>query len=191
MRKLAIGIAATALSVAAIVPVKAEGFWFGGPGFGIGVGFGPSYAYDYPAYGYTSVGYWGAPARNYTYATYSDDDWVGYAPGVTVGYGYEPAYYPRYSTARYHHYRQTYRYPERVSYRLRYAYAPHRTSSRHFAAVSGRQRFEARSTTIGSTRLPRSARSRVSSEGVHVRGGQFMARGSQSELKGARVRREH
>src|ERR1051325_3957101 len=196
MKRLAIGIRAAALSLAAIAPVNAQGFWFGGPGFGVGVGFGPTYAYDpYPGYGYTGVGYWGGPAWGGTYDTYAVEDDFAYAPAVSVGYGYEPAYRRRYSTARYAYAdrirHRSYTYPEHVSYRQSYAYSP-RASSRHFVHEAGRRsgvRHElavgsrtAARTTIGSrVSSSEAAGSRISSEGVHVRGGQSMARASRSE----------
>src|ERR1051325_8527823 len=182
MKRLAIGISAAALSLAAIAPVNAQGFWFGGPGFGVGVGFGPTYAYDpYPAYGYTGVGYWGGPAWGDAYATYAVEDNFAYAPAVNVGYGYEPAYRHRYSTARY-------AYPDRVSYRQSYAYSP-RASSRHFVREAGRRSGVRHELAVGSRTAARTSigsrvssskatGSRVSSEGVHVRGGQSLARAS-------------
>ena len=206
MRKLSIGIAAAALSLAAIAPVNAQGFWFGGPGFGVGVGFGPTYAYDpYPAYGYTGVGYWGGPAWGDAYATYAVEDDFAYAPAVNVGYGYEPAYRRRYSTARYAYpgrvsYRRSYAYPERVSYRQSFAYSP-RASSRHFVHEAERRSGVRHELAVGSRTAARTsigsrvssseaAGSRISSEGVHVRGGQSMARASRSEKSRASVTQE-
>ena len=215
MRKLAIGITAAALSLAVAAPASAQGFWFGGPGIGVGVGFGPTYAYDsYPAYGYASVGYWdGEPAWGDTYASYAfEDDSYAYAPAVSVGYRYGPAYRHRTSTARYAYpervsYRRSYAEPERVSTRQSYAYAP-RASSRQVVYESGRRsglrqnvaigsrtaarsrsdvaigsRTAARSQSVGSRVSSETTGSGASSDRVRVRDGQSMTRGSRSEME--------
>ena len=59
MKRLAIGMA-WALWLAATAPVGAQGVSVGGFGSGVEVGFGPFDAY--PVDGYTSAGYWDAPA---------------------------------------------------------------------------------------------------------------------------------
>jgi hypothetical protein len=214
MRTLAIGFAA-ALSLAATAPVNAQGFWVGGPGFGVGVGGGPAYAYDaYPSYGYTSAGYWGEPGWGwggaYAYQPVMEPypviaDSFAYAPPVTVGYGYEPAYRYRYSTGRY-------AYPERVTYRRSYAYSPgYRYSTLGYASPE-RVRYQrsyayspphnrlgyesdrrARQHVVAGSRIGTGTErvsSQASSERVSVRGSRAMARGSRQEIEPAGGKRD-
>jgi hypothetical protein len=214
MRKLAIGIAA-ALSLAAAAPVNAQGIWVGGPGFGVGVGFGPTYAYDaYPSYGYTNVGYWGEPAWGWG-DTYAYQPVVGpyplaadsfaYAPGVSVGYGFEPAYRYRYSTARYSYpervtyqrsyayspgYRSTerYFYPERTRYQRRYAYSP-RPSTNRVVYQSDRRAGVRQHVAVGS-RVGIGTERVGSRERIDVRDSRAMARGSGHEIERAGGKRD-